>query len=64
MPRSASYLPRSLRRVSFSSTYGQGVDLDPDCVLYGQIDLVEFYTVPLFGYEVPRRLCRFFLCCS
>ncbi len=36
--------------------YGQGVDLDPDCVLYGQIDLVEFYTVPLFGYEVPRAL--------
>jgi manganese/zinc/iron transport system permease protein len=36
--------------------YGQGVDLDPDCVLYGQIDLVEFYTVPLWGYEVPRAL--------
>ncbi|MBI2823613.1 MAG: metal ABC transporter permease [Planctomycetia bacterium] len=36
--------------------YGQGVDLDPDCVLYGQIDLVEFYTVNLGGYEVPRAL--------
>ena len=36
--------------------YGQGVDLDPDCVLYGQIDLVEFYTVPLLGHEVPRAL--------
>ncbi len=36
--------------------YGQGVDLDPDCVLYGQIDLVEFYTVPIWGYEVPRVL--------
>ncbi len=36
--------------------YGQGVDLDPDCVLYGQIDLVEFYTVSLGGHEVPRAL--------
>ena len=36
--------------------YGQGVDLDPDCVLYGQIDLVEFYTVPLWGHEVPQAL--------
>jgi manganese/zinc/iron transport system permease protein len=36
--------------------YGQGVDLDPDCVLYGQIDLVEFYTVHIGGYEVPRAL--------
>ena len=36
--------------------YGQGVDLDPDCVLYGQIDLVEFYTVHVGGYEVPRAL--------
>ncbi len=36
--------------------YGQGVDLDPDCVLYGQIDLVEFYTVNIAGYEVPRAL--------
>jgi manganese/zinc/iron transport system permease protein len=36
--------------------YGQGVDLDPDCVLYGQIDLVEFYTVSLGGFEVPRAL--------
>jgi manganese/zinc/iron transport system permease protein len=36
--------------------YGQGVDLDPDCVLYGQIDLVEFYTVRIGSYEVPRAL--------
>jgi manganese/zinc/iron transport system permease protein len=36
--------------------YGQGVDLDPDCVLYGQIDLVEFYTVNIAGYEIPRAL--------
>jgi len=36
--------------------YGQGVDLDPDCVLYGQLDLVEFNTVELFGHKVPRAL--------
>lgn len=36
--------------------YGQGVDLDPDCVLYGQLDLVEFYTVQIAGHEIPRAL--------
>ncbi|HEY2838215.1 MAG TPA: metal ABC transporter permease, partial [Pirellulales bacterium] len=36
--------------------YGQGVDLDPDCVLYGQLDLVEFYTVKIAGHEIPRAL--------
>ena len=36
--------------------YGQGVDLDPDCVLYGQIEYVELYTVTLWGHEIPRAL--------
>ena len=32
------------------------VDLDPDCVLYGAIELVALDTVPLFGLDVPRAL--------
>jgi len=36
--------------------YGQGVDLDPDCVLYGQIEYVELNTVMVWGYELPRAL--------
>jgi manganese/zinc/iron transport system permease protein len=36
--------------------YGQGVDLDPDCVLFGQIEYVELNTVMLWGHEVPRAL--------
>ena len=35
---------------------GQGVDLDPDCVLYGQIEYVELNTVMVWGYELPRAL--------
>lgn len=30
------------------------VDLDPDCVLYGSIDLTPLDTTPLWGYEIPR----------
>lgn len=36
--------------------YGQAVDLDPDCVLNGVLELVEINTVSLAGYEVPRAL--------
>ena len=30
------------------------VDLDPDCVLHGVLELVPFDTVPVLGVEVPR----------
>ena len=30
------------------------VDLDPDCVLFGNIELIVFDTVDLFGFEVPQ----------
>ena len=36
--------------------YAQTVDLDPDCVLNGVFELVEFNTVSLAGYELPRAL--------
>jgi len=32
------------------------VDLDPGCVLYGQIEIVPLDTVPVLGVEVPRAL--------
>ena len=32
------------------------VDLDPSCVLYGQIELAPLDTVTLAGYEIPRAL--------
>jgi ABC-type Mn2+/Zn2+ transport system permease subunit len=32
------------------------VDLDPGCVLYGQIELVALDRVDLFGFEIPRSL--------
>lgn len=36
--------------------YAHTVDLDPDCVLNGVFEMVEFNTVSLFGYELPRAL--------
>jgi len=36
--------------------YGQAVDLDPDCVLNGQLEYVALNLVPVAGYEVPRAL--------
>jgi manganese/zinc/iron transport system permease protein len=33
---------------------GHKVDLDPDCVLYGAIELTPLDTLSLFGYEIPR----------
>ena len=36
--------------------YAHDVDLDPDCVLYGQLLFVEFYTVDVAGYAIPRAL--------
>ncbi len=36
--------------------YAHTVDLDPDCVLNGVLELAEFNTVPLAGYELPRAL--------
>lgn len=38
------------------SALAQHVDLDPGCVLYGQIELVPLDTVPFLGVEVPRAL--------
>jgi hypothetical protein len=32
----------------------RGADLDPNCVLYGQLEMSAAYTYPLFGLEVPR----------
>lgn len=32
------------------------VDLDPDCVLYGQVELTPLYTVSLWGFEVPKAV--------
>ncbi len=34
--------------------YAGNVDLDPDCVLQGQLALTPGYTMDLFGYAVPR----------
>ncbi len=34
--------------------YAGNVDLDPDCVLQGQLALIPGYTTDLFGYAVPR----------
>jgi len=36
--------------------YAHRVDLDPDCVLNGVLELAEFNTVSLAGYELPRAL--------
>jgi manganese/zinc/iron transport system permease protein len=36
--------------------YGQGVDLDVDCVLFGEIMYASLDTVSLGGREVPRAL--------
>jgi len=36
--------------------YGQAVDLDPDCVLNGLLELVVINRVEVFGYDVPRAL--------
>lgn len=36
--------------------YARTVDLDPDCVLNGVLELAEFNTVSLAGYELPRAL--------
>lgn len=36
--------------------YGQGVDLDPDCVLFGLIEFAEFHRVSILGYSMPRAL--------
>ena len=36
--------------------YAHDVDLDPDCVLYGQLLFVEFHTVNVVGYAIPRAL--------
>jgi manganese/zinc/iron transport system permease protein len=38
------------------SRYGQGVDLDLDCILYGQIETVAIRTVDLWGVTIPRVL--------
>jgi manganese/zinc/iron transport system permease protein len=34
--------------------YAGNVDLDPDCVLQGQLALIPGYTVDVLGYAVPR----------
>jgi manganese/zinc/iron transport system permease protein len=34
--------------------YAGNVDLDPDCVLQGQLALIPGYTTDLFGYPIPR----------
>ncbi len=36
--------------------HAHAVDLDPDCVLNGVLELVEFNTVSVAGYELPRAL--------
>ncbi|MBN2477164.1 MAG: metal ABC transporter permease [Pirellulales bacterium] len=36
--------------------YGQAVDLDPDCVLNGLLELVVVNRVEIAGYDVPRAL--------
>lgn len=33
---------------------GQRVDLDPDCVLYGAIELTPLDSLTFFGYQAPR----------
>jgi manganese/zinc/iron transport system permease protein len=34
--------------------YAGNVDLDPDCVLQGQLALIPGYTTDLFGHAIPR----------
>lgn len=36
--------------------YHSQVDLDPGCVLYGQLEASAIDTIPLLGLEVPRQL--------
>jgi manganese/zinc/iron transport system permease protein len=36
--------------------YAHRVDLDPDCVLNGVLELVQINTVSVAGYELPRAL--------
>jgi manganese/zinc/iron transport system permease protein len=36
--------------------FGSRTDLDPSCVLYGQIDYAAYDTANLAGYEVPESL--------
>lgn len=36
--------------------YGQNVDLDPDCVLNGLLELADLNRVEIAGYAVPRAL--------
>jgi ABC-type Mn2+/Zn2+ transport system permease subunit len=51
--------------IVFTSLFAVGViminsfahaDLDPDCVLYGQIDFVAVDLTPVFGWEISRPL--------
>ncbi|NQT37939.1 MAG: metal ABC transporter permease [Planctomycetes bacterium] len=36
--------------------YGETVDLDPDCVLNGLLEMVDFNLVVIGGYELPRAM--------
>ena len=46
------------------SVFAGQVDLDPDCVLYGEIAFAPLYTVTIGGFELARSLVVLIVACA